>query len=212
MNDQNRLVFLPAFLGAAAARHAALRERSSVTVARPMSTLRRSVTPGDLPATAILRKYVDTGAYTDCYVTEIAARVSHAEYVEAFYSTAIFKLERLILKWLVSKPSTGDDARRLARGEIEVFAAWSVEGRAPDQLLLCDYMRRTRSWLMVAPIASPGVGTRLYFGSAVVPAPDRSAKQRLGSPYDEMLGFHKLYSRILLRAARAWLARRVDTP
>jgi len=179
------------------------------------STLQRSIAPGDLPTAALLRRYVDTGGYTDCYFTEIAARVSHAEYIEAFYTTAIFRLERLILKWAVSKPSTDEDVRRLARGELEVFAAWSVEGRAPDQLLLCDYMQRTHSWLMVAPLDSRGGGqsggTRLYFGTAVVPTRNRSAKQRLGSPYDEMLGFHKLYSKILLSAARSRLVRRHRT-
>ncbi len=163
--------------------------------------------PCNLPATALLRKYVESGAYTDCYFTEIGARVSHLQYVEAFYTTAVFRLERLILKWLASKPSTDDDVGRLARGEQDVFAAWSVEGRAPDQLLLCDYLQRTRSWLMVASRAHGVTGTRLYFGSAVVPAPNGSRKQRLGSPYDEMLGFHKLYSRILLRSARARLLR-----
>lgn len=178
--------------------------------AGPMPTLRRSVAPGDLPANALLRRYVESGAYTDCYVTEIGARVSHAEYVEAFYSTAVFRLERFILKWMVAKPSTDDDVRRLARGELEVFAAWSVEGRAPDQLLLCDYMRRTRSWLMVAPLDAAGVGTRLYFGSAVVPAPNRPEKQRLGAPYDGLLSFHKLYSRILLQSARSRLARQLQ--
>ena len=121
----------------------------------------------ELPPDSLLRKYRDAGAYTDCYATEIAVRVSHAAYVEAFYTTWVFKLERLLLKWFVAKPSTDDDARRLARGELDVFAAWTVEGRAPDQLLLADFMGRTKSWLMIASLGESH--TRLYFGSAVVP-------------------------------------------
>jgi len=57
---------------------------------------------------------------------------------------------------------------------------------------------------------SPGVaGTRLYFGSAVVPRRSaRSGREGLGPLFSSLLGFHKLYSRLLLRAARSRLARR----
>jgi hypothetical protein len=70
-------------------------------------------------------------------------------------------------------------------------------------LLMCDYLRRTRSWLMVEPLEA---GTRLYFGSVVVPVRDASGRLELGSPYSALLGFHKLYSRILLASARSRLA------
>jgi hypothetical protein len=163
-----------------------------------------SITPCELPPTALLRKYLDGGAYADCFATEIVTPVSHPEYVEAFYTTAPFRLERLILKFLVNKPSTDTDVRRLARGETESFAAWSVEARAPNQLLLCDYQRRTRSWLMIASIEGGSTGTRLYFGSAVVPV-QSSSGQRVSFAFRALLGFHKLYSRVLLAAARSRL-------
>jgi hypothetical protein len=159
------------------------------------------IRPSDLPPNALLRKYRDAGAYTDCYVTEIATRVSHAAYVEAFYTTFVFKLERLLLTWFVSKPSTDTQAARLALGEIDSFAAWTVEGRAPDQMLMADYMGRTKSWLMVTPSGS--TRTRLYFGSAVVPTRDKSGKRALGFQFSALLGFHKAYSRVLLGAAAA---------
>lgn len=143
-----------------------------------MSPIQCSITRCELPPSALLRKYVHEGAYTDCYVTEITTSVSLPEYVEAFYTTAVFKLERLILRHLVSKSSSDSDAGRLAHGEIDSFAAWSVEARAPNQLLLCDFQHRTRSWLMVAPIENGGAGTRLYFGSAVVPV----SSQRVATP------------------------------
>jgi hypothetical protein len=48
----------------------------------------------------------------------------------------------------------------------------------------------------------------LYFGSAVVPVPDKTTgKLVLGSTYSALLGFHKLYSRVLLSAASARLAK-----
>lgn len=156
------------------------------------------VTP-EPPEGALLRRYVAGGAYTDCFATDVAESVSLAAFVEAFYTSAAFKCERFVLRWVVVKPSSDDDARRLARGESEKFAAWTVEARATDQLLVCDYLSRTRSWLMVEPISG---GTRLYFGSAVVPVGLGSGRARLGFPFNALLPFHKQYARILLGAAQ----------
>ena len=171
-----------------------------------MPSLERSIQKHALPPDALLRKYVHEGAYTDCFATQVHRQVSLAEYVEAFYTTGVFKLERWILAWSVGKPSSDADARGLALGELGAFSAWSVEGRESDQLLMCDFIERTRSWLMVAPLPG-GAGTRLYFGSAVVPVRDRSGALQLGSAYASLMGFHELYSRILLRAASSRLER-----
>jgi hypothetical protein len=48
--------------------------------------------------------------------------------------------------------------------------------------------------------AQHGGGTRLFFGSAVVPA--HPGKAALGFTFTVLLGFHKLYSQTLLHAAR----------
>lgn len=156
---------------------------------------------------ALLRKYVVAGAYTDCYVTAVRKDLALPEYVEAFYTTTVFKLERLVLQYAVSRPSTDDDVTRLARGEIGSFSAWSVEERAPNQLLLCDFRHRTRSWLMVAPSGSGAAGTQLYFGSAVVPVRNASGRSTLGFTFNALLGFHKAYSRVLLSTAASKLQR-----
>jgi hypothetical protein len=133
--------------------------------------------------------------------------VSHDQYVFAFYTTWVFKLERLILDWAVSKSSTDSDAEQLASGAIDSFAAWRVERRAMNQLLMCDFRSRTRSWLMVAPLQTAS-GTRLYFGSAVVPARNpKTERLELGPVFEALLGFHKVYSRVLLRAASSRLSR-----
>lgn len=163
----------------------------------------------ELPPGALLRRYLRGGAYTDCYVAEIGRPVTHAEYVTAFYTTALFKLERLILAWLVARPSTDAQAAALAAGTLDAFAAWTVEARADDQLLLSDFRDRTRSWLMVEGAGFNGEpGTRLYFGSAVVPVTDRKSGQAtLGTSFRALLGFHKLYSRALLLSAGSRLMR-----
>ena len=168
------------------------------------------VRPQALPAHALLNRYAVPDGYADCFVTGIPGTVSHGEYVEAFYCSWLFRLERLVLTLLVAKPSSDADARALALGERETFAAWSVEARAADQLLVCDYQGKTRSWLMVESVVEQGAPkTRLYFGTGIVPVSHRkSGGRRLSSGFSVLLPFHRLYSRALLRAARARLAAR----
>ena len=163
------------------------------------------IAPRPMPEHALLARYSGNGGYTDCYVTELPGSYSHAEFVAAFYTTWLFKLERTILRWLVRRPSTDSEAQQLARGLRESFAAWTVEARAPNQVLMCDFLGNTRSWLMVEPRADGGV-TRLYFGSAIVPRVDaRTGRKRLGASFRALLGFHRGYSRALLSAARSRL-------
>jgi hypothetical protein len=163
----------------------------------------------ELPQEALLRKYQYEGAYADCYVTQVARQVSHARYVEAFYTTALFKVERLLLAWFVAKPSTDAEATQLAAGALDSFAAWSVEARSANQILMRDFQGRTRSWLMaISPESSAVEETRLYFGSAVVPSVSaKSGTRTLGPGFRVLLGFHKVYSRALLFAARSRLTR-----
>ena len=157
----------------------------------------------ELPEDALLRRYVDSGDYTDCFATNISRSVSLEQFVEAFYTTVVFKSERLVLAWFASRPSSDREARQLAAGDREEFAAWSVEDRNESQLLLSDYRGRTRSWLMVAQVNdSAPPRSRLYFGSAVVKTEDRGTGTRSISPlYRSVLGLHRFYSRVLLANA-----------
>ena len=153
-----------------------------------------------LPDMALLTRYRDAKAYTDCYSLEVPHTVALAHYIEAFYTTPLFKIERFILAALVRKPSNDTLVHQLANGESAKFAAWSVEARTEDQILLCDFMKRTRSWLMC--VATSPSTTRLYFGSSI--APERisvSGQVSLGVGFRLLLGFHQLYSRALLRSA-----------
>lgn len=151
-----------------------------------------------LPPGALLSRYEGRGGYADCFVATVPGQVTQAAYVEAFYTTGLFKLERLVLAVLVARPSTDLDARRLATGEASKFAAWTVEAREADQILLCDFLGSSRSWLMsVADAASPGT-TTLFFGTALVP---RRGAGRLDIGFRALVPFHRLYARALLRAA-----------
>ena len=165
-----------------------------------------TVSPCPIPDTAFLRQYTQGTGFTDCYCTGIDATVSLETYLRAFYATPLFRTERLILKHLVARPSTDRDLEALASGAADTFAAWRVEARAPDQILLADFSGRTRSWLMVAACGQDDAParTRLYFGSAVVPRPGRAGHPpRMGFAFSALLGFHRMYSRLLLGAARA---------
>lgn len=150
----------------------------------------------DLPAHALLSRYRGSG-YTDCYVTPVPCRVTAAEFIEAFYTTPIFKLERWLLS-VLRLPSTDMQARELALGQRASFAAWTVEARDEHQVLLAA--GRTRSWLCVMPATGPG--TNLFFGSAVVPRRSSSGAQRMGVWFWALAGFHRAYSRALLQSTR----------
>jgi hypothetical protein len=167
------------------------------------------VAPCPLPRGSLLQRYADGAGYVDCYRVASPAAVRLPTYVEAFYTTPLFKLERLVLR-LLARGSTDAQARQLGLGERDAFAAWTVEARADDQLLLCDYLGRTRSWLMVETLdQSEPPASWLYFGSAVVPARTAgSSTPKPGATFTALLGFHRIYSRALLGAARRRLLAR----
>lgn len=164
----------------------------------------------ELPETSLLLGCQDAGAFADCYVTEVEGTVSQAAFIEAFYTTALFKVERAVLTWLAAKPSTDSQAEQLAAGTTTTFAAWRVESRNSNQLLMTDFTGRTRSWLMSVPVDSPSAParTRLYFGSGVGPrVGKRGDGGTMGFAFHALLGFHRLYSRLLLSAARSHVLR-----
>jgi hypothetical protein len=168
------------------------------------------IRPQPLPAHSLLNPYAANG-YADCFVADLAGAITHAQYVEAFYTSWLFKLERFVLRWLVAKPSTDEEAHALALGNRDQFAAWSVEARAPEQLLVRDYQGKTCSWLMVEPgFENNKAITRLYFGTGIVTRIDRhTGERRLTFFFRALMPLHQIYARALLSAARARLVDRV---
>ncbi len=55
------------------------------------------VRPSLLPTDALLASYSSSGAYTDCYSVRLDRPASLGEFMEAFYTTRVFKLERWLL-------------------------------------------------------------------------------------------------------------------
>lgn len=164
-----------------------------------------SIQPCPLPPNSLLSRYAGEGGFADCYVTELPKSVPHPDFIEALYSGTLMRLERTLIGWFLSKPTSSANVRELASGRTASFAAWHVEERTPSELLLQDQTGRTRSWLMVQPM--PGGATRLYFGSAVVPRLDpKTGAKRMGPLFNALLGFHVLYSKLLLSSARSRLA------
>lgn len=160
--------------------------------------------PCEVPANSLLRVYKDGVGYADCYVVEVQGSITQKDFIEAFYTSHLFRIERTILKYIASSPATDDDAKQLAAGMATRISAWRVEEQSASELLLADFTGRTRSWLMAKPVcglATPST-TLLHFGSAVVSQKSRGAREpSMGWLFHALLCFHRLYSRLLLLAA-----------
>jgi hypothetical protein len=167
-----------------------------------------SITHEPVPGDALLRTFRGGthperwGSYADCFAVGVDRDVSLAEFVFAFYTSPLFRVERGLLRLLINAPSSRSDARAVADGTADKFAAWYVGQRTSTQLLMCDRYERTRSWFRVAP--QSGGGTHLQFGSAVAArSSGRSDIPQRPAAFKPLLAFHIAYSQALLRAAKA---------
>jgi hypothetical protein len=171
-----------------------------------------SILQEELAADALLKTYRGGkhperwGKYGDCFSVSINQPVSLAEFVFAFYTTPLFRTERAILRVFAASPSTDDDVKQLLAGSQDAFAAWQVAARTETQLLMSDRYGKTRSWFRITPQESGD--TLLQFGSAVASVPGADEAARMSTGFHLLLGFHRLYSRMLLRAAVRGLAKR----
>jgi hypothetical protein len=148
------------------------------------------------------------GGYGDCFSVTVDRAVNLADFVFAFYTSPLFCIERWMLRALVGARSSDAAARALADGSAASFAVWYVGDRTATQLLMCDRYERTRSWFRVVPM--DGARTLLQFGSAVAAASGggagAGAGRRIGG-FRLLLGFHVMYSQLLLHAAKIALVR-----
>ena len=149
-----------------------------------------------VPEASFLGAYARKGAFTDCYTVSVPGTVTLPEFILAFYTTPLFKVERWLLEKALHIKSTDEQALLLARAASERFSAWKVEQRASNEILMDA--GQTRSWLSVLPQAPGDATTTLLFGSAVVPMRPGG---KFGLAFHALLGFHRLYSKLLLSAA-----------
>lgn len=159
------------------------------------------VTKSVLPRDVLLARYEDMDrSHTDCYVAECRGHIDLETYIKAFYTGRLFKIERWLIATIVKHKSSDEQLSDLINGRSQKFSAWTLEARTKDQLLMCDYQKRTRSWFMVEHHAGQ---TRLYFGSAVVQTDYLPEKPERIAPliFKVLMPFHDLYSRLLLGGA-----------
>ena len=156
----------------------------------------------ELPDETLLGRYAEPPHYTDAFSASVAGRVPLERWVRSFYTTPLFRCERLVLA-AVRLGSTDTELDAMLEGRASRFAAWTVEDRRADELLMCDVNGRTRSWFKVG--ANTDDTTRVWFGSAVLASDDA-----LPFGYRLLLPAHRVYSRRLLAAAVRRLERSLD--
>ena len=165
-----------------------------------MFGIARSIPPTDaLHITHPGRHPERWGGYHDCFCICVRGRVTLQQFVEAFYTSGLFRVERALLRVFLAFPSSDADARGLARGTRDTFAAWYAEARTATELLMCDRYERTRSWFRIAPHGDGG--TEICFGTAVAGRRRVDESFDMSFPFHVLRGFHVLYSQMLLRAA-----------
>lgn len=143
----------------------------------------------------ITQQSQNPGYFTDCYSVEVAVSVDLPALIKAFYTTPLFRLERLVLNLTAKGKMCDADVVALSLAKSDRMSVWRVEARCDTEILL--NAGRTKSWLMTVP---KGSGTQLYFGSVVVPEPPKKegGAYRLGPVFDSLLSAHGVYSRLLL--------------
>jgi hypothetical protein len=134
--------------------------------------------------------------YSDCFTITVPSRISLQQYVQAFFTCPVFRVERMLLPVATSD----SEAEAISRGTSGRFGVWSVLERTDDELLATwsvdGYSMHGATWFRVIEV--PGDATRLEFGSSVTPSE--------GLWLLPMMWFHVWYSRVLLRCTANNLA------
>jgi len=158
--------------------------------------------PITLPPDAALNTYAAREAtHTDCFFIDVPGFLTLQTYIELFFDTWLFRLERHILTLAGFGPAGLPQIQALANGQSEIFAAWMVETRKPNQILMKVGNGHIRTWLQCDLMET---GSRLYFGSAVLPNPKTLRPNRLTAALTPL---HLIYAKALLgAAARKWNA------
>ena len=159
------------------------------------------------PHGALVERYASRGDYVDCFAVDVSGAVSISELVDAFFGSRAFEPERRILRALGR--SSPIDSTGLTTGTQERPAAWTVEARSANQVLLCDFLSFTRCWLMVEVSPDDAARSRLYFGTAFARTRNPSAANfALRLVFSVLRPLHSAYAKILLNGAAARLRSR----
>lgn len=167
------------------------------------------VSAPELPPESLLARLRGPECYRDAFRASLPGEVSLGELVTAFFSSRVFLTERMALH-LIGRGAGQAEIAALAAGETQRFAAWEMEAREENQLLMHDFLDQTCCWLAVStrgpdgalcgPLPVPEVGrTFIWFGTGV---------REVGGPIMRHLqGAHRFYARQLLAGAARGLAR-----
>ena len=156
-----------------------------------------------VPRDALLQAYAKRkNGYTDCFEVMHPLEASLEDFVGAFYRSWLFRMERVGLSLALRRRIRDAEIDALVGGESDSFAVWKVEARETDQLLMAEAYGQTRSYFAVS--SKEGGVTRLLFGSAVVVAGEG---EKLPRGVTALTPVHRLYSKLLLRAAEKRLRR-----
>ncbi len=152
-----------------------------------------------LPAHAMLSRYADgTASYTDCFAYDYAGPVDLENFLNAFFNSWVFRLERFILKAAARVTISDEDTANFAAARSDRMGLWTAQDRDESQVLTIVGQGPIHSWWMVEP---KGERTRLYFGSAIRPMTAKDGSQRM-NPAAKYGGLpHRIYARILLAVA-----------
>ncbi|MDP5253806.1 MULTISPECIES: hypothetical protein [unclassified Vibrio] len=159
-----------------------------------------------VPDASLLGKYKQRNAFTDCYSTVVTIPVTLPEFIDAFYTTWWFKLERWLLALFCRQSSTDKQVSQLARAQTSDMSVWRVESRTETEILLSAW--HTRSWLCVQSEQTSShvvISTNLLFGSAVIPSRSNGQFALL---FHLLGGVHRWYAKCLLAAAAKQLRRK----
>lgn len=165
----------------------------------------RGAAPSARPASVLVDAYADRGDYVDCFAVDVPHAAGIADLIDGFFGSRAFQPERWLLT-AIGRPSNSAELSALASGERNAIAAWTVEARNAHEILLCDFLKFTRCWLMVQPTPA---GSKLHFGTVFA----RRERQTVGlsilhAVFAALRPLHSLYARTLLNSARARLMRR----
>lgn len=160
-----------------------------------------------VPEGSFLKAYEGReGCETDCFQADVPGHPDIDRFVHIFFDTWVFRIERRLLALLGEDYATSEDVAALAGRSSDTLAAWTVQDRSADEIILAFKRPRGRTWLQATQLDGSLGSTRLRFGSALLPNID-SEGQTASISWGLKIGLplHRLYARLLLAAAaRDW--------